>query len=42
MKKILKLMVAVMVFAVYFVLFCVIAGGDAGDPWDKLMKWAKR
>ena len=42
MKKILKLIAAVTVFSIYFVLFCAIAGGDAGDPWDKLMKGVKR
>ena len=42
MKKSLKILVEVMVFSIYFVLFCIIGGGDAGEPWDKLMKWAKR
>jgi len=42
MKVILKTIVAVLIFFSYYVIFCAIEGIDLGDPWNKLMKWAKK
>lgn len=41
MKTVLKFVFVIVVFVFYYVVFCAIEGMDFGDPWKKLMKWAK-
>ncbi|WP_268876711.1 hypothetical protein [Konateibacter massiliensis] len=41
MKVMIKMIAAVIIFLVYYIVFCAIEGIDMGDPWKKLMKWAK-
>ena len=42
MKIALKVTIAVVIFLTYYVVFCAIEGMDMGDPWKKLMDWAKK
>ena len=40
--KIIKLILAASLSLLYYFAFCWIIGFDFGDPWKKLMEWAKR
>ena len=42
MKLILKMIVAFGAFVGYYVLFCLVMGMDWEDPWNKLIKWARK
>lgn len=37
-----KILLAAVLFALYYVGICWIFGGNFGDPWERLMKWAKK
>lgn len=40
--KCVKLIIVTLLSALYYVTFCYIMGFDLGDPWKKLMEWAKK
>ena len=40
--KYIKLFMAALLSVLYYIAFCWILGFDFGDPWRKLMTWAKK
>ncbi len=40
MSKILKLVIGIGACGFYYLVFCMIFGIDAGDPWNRMMEWA--
>lgn len=40
--KFLKIIFAIIIFLLYYMVLCWILGIDFTDPWEKLMQWAKK
>ncbi|PWJ50145.1 hypothetical protein [Faecalicatena contorta] len=40
--KCVRYIAAIMLSVLYYIVFCWIMGCDCGDPWKKLIEWAKK
>ena len=42
MRIYIRILLAALLFILYYAVICIIAGTDFGDPWKRLMRWARK